>query len=262
MLSLCSQQAGLNWRTIWTKRGAYRKAFHDFDMECVAAMTQDDILALIQKHQEMRLAGAAKSDLILCSEKKLSAIVHNAKLCVKIHREHEGGLSGFFWDFLPNAETIVNAEAYEKFAELEAREGENGTFGKNSRFSKALEAELKRKRGFKFLGSVTLQAFLLQNGLLNGHCPSCFCNSLQPGSVAMALKRQKEDRTRPPVAKSAKSSAAGKTGQQKGKRKAAAAGVKTMHAAGLDTPDGAPDGAPDASMQQPSQWRRKKMRCS
>ena len=49
-------------------------------------------------------------------------------------------------------------------------------FGQTSEFSDAMEKELKKTRGFKFLGSITLQAFMLQCGLLNGHCPRCPCN--------------------------------------------------------------------------------------
>jgi DNA-3-methyladenine glycosylase I len=252
MLSLCSQQAGLNWRTIWTKRHAYRNAFHNFNMDKVAAMNDEDVLALIEKHQRMRNEGVDKSALILCSAPKLRAIVHNAKLCAQIEQEHEGGLHGFLWGFMPNSETIVNAEEYETFSQLEEREGEDGTFGKNSRFSKALEKELKHKRGFKYLGSITLQAFLLQNGLLNGHCPSCFCNSFKdasPSTVADALTHQKEARAQTPeIGVLLK-----KKGKGKGKRVAKA---KAAAAAG----NGICEEAPESGVAGPAQWQRKKLR--
>ena len=42
-LVLESAQAGLAWITILRKREGYKKAFYNFDVEKVAAMTSDDI---------------------------------------------------------------------------------------------------------------------------------------------------------------------------------------------------------------------------
>ena len=46
-LSLEGAQAGLSWATILAKREGYRKAFHNFDISRCAAMTPDDVTALI-----------------------------------------------------------------------------------------------------------------------------------------------------------------------------------------------------------------------
>ena len=47
-LVLESAQAGLSWITILRKREGYREAFHHFDVEKVAQMTQEDIERLMQ----------------------------------------------------------------------------------------------------------------------------------------------------------------------------------------------------------------------
>ena len=46
-LVLESAQAGLSWITILRKREGYREAFHHFDVEKVAQMTQEDIADIL-----------------------------------------------------------------------------------------------------------------------------------------------------------------------------------------------------------------------
>src|ERR1700674_4306729 len=47
-LTLGVFQAGLSWSVVFGKRDAFRKAFHDFDVARVAAMTERDIVRLLQ----------------------------------------------------------------------------------------------------------------------------------------------------------------------------------------------------------------------
>src|ERR1700735_5665364 len=47
LLTLEGAQAGLSWRTILVRRDAYRKAYHGFDIQRVAAMTDADLEALL-----------------------------------------------------------------------------------------------------------------------------------------------------------------------------------------------------------------------
>ena len=42
-LSLEGFQAGLSWSTILNKRDRFREVFHGFDVDRVAAMTDDDL---------------------------------------------------------------------------------------------------------------------------------------------------------------------------------------------------------------------------
>lgn len=47
-LTLESAQAGLAWIAILRKREGYREAFHNFDVEKVAAMTEEDVERLMK----------------------------------------------------------------------------------------------------------------------------------------------------------------------------------------------------------------------
>lgn len=162
-LSLASQQAGVSWRLVWNKRHHFAEAFHGWDMRRVAAMGDAELDALCDPEGPWR-------GRIMQNRAKLGAIIHNARLCVEIDDEACGGLAGFLWAFVAGRDDTVNA--------CVACEGEayGATFGVESSYSRALAAELKRERGFKFVGSITLQAFLLQNGLLNGHGARCAKN--------------------------------------------------------------------------------------
>src|ERR1700735_2737858 len=74
-LVLESAQAGLSWITILRRREAYRKAFADFDVEKVAAFTDDDVERLMQDASIIRNRG------------KITSAISNAKLFIEIQKE-------------------------------------------------------------------------------------------------------------------------------------------------------------------------------
>jgi len=209
-LMLCTQQCGVSWKIVWNKRDHYRAAFHGWDMAAVAAMSAADLDVLVDK--EGPWAGK-----LIQNRAKLNAIVHNARQCLAIDQATAGGLCAFLWQIVAqspededeaSAFTVrmpglaepmrispraVNASTVKECAQY------NAVFGETSDFSDRLAAVLKRTGEFKhaepafekfaFLGSITLQAFLLQNGLLNGHDPRCCKNprcTLAPALVAEA----------------------------------------------------------------------------
>lgn len=157
IISLCSQQAGVSWRIVWNKREAYRDAFHGWDMHKIAAMSEEDIDALV----------ADADNGVLHNRRKLAAIVNNAQRCLEINESHPEGLSGYFWSFTGTGEPVVNTKVLSS----------ENSLGTESDISKSLAAELKRK-GFKFLGSITLHSFCQQTGIINDHCRNCFKNPL------------------------------------------------------------------------------------
>lgn len=71
-------QSGLRWSLIEAKWPAFRKVFHDFDPERVAAFTQADIDRL------------SKDESILRSPKKIAGTVKNAQTLLELEREHGG----------------------------------------------------------------------------------------------------------------------------------------------------------------------------
>lgn len=156
ILSLCSQQAGVSWRVVWSKREAYDRCFADFDLASTAAMTDADVEALV----------ADDGNGVMHNRAKLRAIVNNARICKEIDDSFDGGLSRYLWSFSAH-EPVVNAQVWSA-----------GVAASNtSSTSDAMAKDMKR-RGFSYLGSITLHAFCEQVGIVNNHCRNCFLNPL------------------------------------------------------------------------------------
>ena len=94
-LVLESAQAGLSWITILRKREGYREAFHHFDVEKVAQMTQEDIERLMQY------------DGIVKNRLKINSTINNAKLFIAIQKEY-GSFYKYTLSFFPKQLAFVN----------------------------------------------------------------------------------------------------------------------------------------------------------
>lgn len=146
-LCLEGQQAGLAWITVLRKREGYREAFHHFDIQAVAAMTDRQVLA------HMKNPGVIRHD------RKLMAIRDNARAAVAVQAEF-GSLAHYLWAFVGHQPVVNQLQSYRNApaaTELSAR----------------LSRELK-KRGFRFVGPTTLYAFMQGVGMVNDHEVSCF----------------------------------------------------------------------------------------
>lgn len=141
-LSLESFQSGLSWRTILGKRQNFREAFLQFDFHQVAKFTECDVERLLHDEGIVRHRG------------KIEAVINNANCAVELI-EKEGSLASYFWRY------EVNPTEY--------KEAHTDT-GLNT--SKALSKDLK-KRGWKFVGPVTVYAFMQASGLINDHAIDC-----------------------------------------------------------------------------------------
>nr|WP_086937566.1 DNA-3-methyladenine glycosylase I [Thaumasiovibrio occultus] len=146
-LTLESAQAGLSWYTILKKRDNYRQAFHQFDPVKVAAMTEEDINALMDN------AGIVRNRM------KIEAAVNNAQRFLEIQREF-GAFSTYIWQFV-DGKPITNC--YQSLAEIPAK----------TPLAEKLAKDLK-KRGFKFLGPTTVYAHMQASGMVNDHTVDCF----------------------------------------------------------------------------------------
>ena len=148
LFSLETQSSGLSWLTILKKRDGYRKVFENFSLINVASYIQDDVNRIFE------------SDLVIKSHPKIEAIINNAKLFLQIKKEF-GSLDNYFWSRV-NHKTIINDVADYKLACT------------TSEISDELAKDLK-KRGFKFVGSVTIYAFMQACGMINDHENGCWC---------------------------------------------------------------------------------------
>ncbi|UNK46450.1 DNA-3-methyladenine glycosylase I [Arthrobacter sulfonylureivorans] len=132
-------QAGLSWATILRKRPAFRNAFHDFQVDTVAAFTGDDVERLMQD------AG------IVRNRAKIRAAITNANATIELRAE--GGLSEFVWSFQP---------------ERTPSPRHIGDVPTTSPESVALSKAL-RKRGFAFVGPTTMFALMEAIGMIDTH---------------------------------------------------------------------------------------------
>lgn len=148
LFSLETQSSGLSWLTVLKKRAGYREVFENFSLENVASYTKDDVNRILE------------SGLVIKSRPKIEAIINNAKLFLQIKKEFSS-LDNYFWS-RTNHKTIVNNVVDYKLTCI------------TSEISDELAKDLK-KRGFKFVGSVTVYAFLQACGIVNDHENDCWC---------------------------------------------------------------------------------------
>ena len=147
MLILEGAQAGLSWSTILQKRENYRRAYHRFDPRKVARYGAAD--------QRRLLADAG----IVRNRLKVAASVLNARAVLEVQREF-GSFAEFAWGFVGGA-PIVNRRRGLK--DIPASTPESDAF------SKAL-----KERGFKFVGTTIMYAFMQAVGMVNDHQTDCF----------------------------------------------------------------------------------------
>jgi DNA-3-methyladenine glycosylase I len=147
MLVLEGAQAGLSWLTILKKRDSYRKAFHAFDYEQIAAYTQRDMKRLLAN------SGIVRNRL------KIESVIKNARGALDI-REEFGTLDSFLWRYVDG---VPKQNAWKSMAKLPAQTEE----------SNAMSKDLKR-RGFNFVGSTICYSFMQAVGMVNDHTTDCF----------------------------------------------------------------------------------------
>ena len=146
-LILEGAQAGLSWDTVLRKRENYRRAFDDFDAEKIV------------RYDEKKLNELLLNEGIIRNRLKIAAAVQNARGFLKI-KEEFGSFDSYIWRFV-GGEPIVNNRR--DLSEVPAK----------SIVSDAMSKDLK-KRGFNFVGSTIMYAFMQACGLVNDHLVSCF----------------------------------------------------------------------------------------
>jgi DNA-3-methyladenine glycosylase I len=146
-LILEGAQAGLSWDIILKKRGAYRKGYLAFHPEKVARFDARKKRAL--------LADAG----IVRNRAKVEASVLNARAFLKVQDEF-GSFARYVWGFVGDRPV---ANRRRSLRDVPAR----------TPVSDALSKDLKR-RGFKFVGSTIMYAFMQAVGMVNDHTTDCF----------------------------------------------------------------------------------------
>jgi len=146
-LILEGAQAGLSWSTILNKREGYRRAFARFDPRKVARFGARDARRL------MADSGIVRNRL------KIESTIDNAHAFLAVQKEF-GTFDAYLWAFVGGRP-------------LQNRRGSMKDVPGRTELSDAISKDLKR-RGFRFVGSTIVYAYMQAVGLVNDHLVTCY----------------------------------------------------------------------------------------
>lgn len=139
-------QCGLSWNYVLERRELFRKHFHNFDIDAVAAMTDAELQGILDVPNMLR------------NVPKLRALVGNAQAAQRL-REECGGLAAYFWNWTDNKTILYMGH-------------QKGGIPASNGLSAKIAADLKR-RGFKYVGPVNIYAHLQACGIVCDHNERC-----------------------------------------------------------------------------------------
>ena len=141
-LTLGVFQAGLSWSVVFGKRDGFRRAFHDFEVPRVAAMTEQDVGRLLQ------------DDSIIRNRAKIEATVENARAM----RSASPSLAAL-------------ARSYERTRKRSPRSLADlpTSTPQAEKFAKQLKSQ-----AYRFVGPTSVYAFMQNVGVVNDHIHGCF----------------------------------------------------------------------------------------
>lgn len=129
------------------KRDIFAACFDNFDYY------------LISKYDEAKMQEILNTEGMIRSISKIKAIVNNAKRFIEIISEFES-FDNYIWSF-SDYKTIVY------------KHHQNGNWETKNELSDRISYDLK-KRGFKYLGSITVYSHLQSCGIINDHENDCY----------------------------------------------------------------------------------------
>ena len=145
-LVLESAQAGLNWLTILKKRENYRKAYDNFDYRLVAEYNEEKFEEL------MNNKGIVRNRL------KIRTSINNANRFMEIQDEW-GSFYNYLWNFTGGSQIINRVK---NIKEVPVK----------TNLSDIISKDMK-KRGFKFIGTTIIYAYLQAVGVVDDHIDGC-----------------------------------------------------------------------------------------
>ena len=140
-------QAGLSWITILNKRENFSIAFDQFDYKKIAIYSESKVASLLNDKGIIR------------NKLKIRSTIINAQLFIAIQNDY-GSFSKYIWSFVAHKPIINN---------FQSKQDVPATTGLSDQISRAL-----KKKGFKFVGSTVVYAFMQAIGMVNDHTMDCF----------------------------------------------------------------------------------------
>ena len=145
-LMLEVMQCGLSWDIVLKKREIFRACFDEFDFDKIAKYSESDIERILN------IPG------VIRSRRKIEAVIGNAR-CIRQIRKEFGSFSDYLWSWT-NGKMLLY------------RGHELGNIPASNVLSDRISKDLK-KRGLKYIGSVTVYAHLQACGIINDHIKEC-----------------------------------------------------------------------------------------
>ena len=141
ILVLVNFQTGLSWEIMLKKREDFRIAFDGFDVKKIAS------------YDEKRIEELLENENIIRNKNKIKAVINNAKVFIKIQEDY-----GSFYNYI---KTFTKGQIFHERGLTE------------SELSRTMVKDLKKK-GMKYLGSITMYSYLQTIGVINSHEEDCF----------------------------------------------------------------------------------------
>jgi DNA-3-methyladenine glycosylase I len=146
-LLLEGAQAGLAWITVLRKREGYRTLFDGFDASKIA------------RYSERRLDQLLQDPRIIRNRLKVYSARQNARAFLEV-QEQWGSFADYIWHFVEGKP-------------LQNRFDRQGDLPASTALSDVSSKDLKKK-GFNFVGSTIVYAYMQATGLVNDHTVNCF----------------------------------------------------------------------------------------
>ena len=159
-------QCGLSWDLMLKKREIFRACLDNFDYDKIAAYDQKDVERILQTEGMIR------------SPRKVQAVIGNARCYQKV-REEFGSFCAYLWGAC-GGKTILY-QGHEK-----------GQIPVSNGLSDQISKDLK-KRGFRFVGPVTIYSHLQACGIINDHVSGCPCYQKINGAYPTIRKRPDQE---------------------------------------------------------------------
>ena len=130
------------------KREIFRRCFDNFDFDKIAEYTETDVDRILNTEGMIR------------SSRKIQAVINNARCYQKV-REEYGSFCDYIWGFSGGKTILYQGHAA-------------GSIPVSNGLSERISKDLK-KRGFKYVGAITIYSHLQASGIINDHDKECPC---------------------------------------------------------------------------------------
>ena len=165
-LTLECMQCGLSWALMLKKREIFRKCFDNFDYDRIADYNEADVERILNTEGMIR------------SPRKVNAIINNARCYQKV-REEFGTFCDYIWSYSDGKTILYQGH-------------DAGRIPVSNGLSARISKDLK-KRGFKYVGPVTLYSHLQACGIINDHDKDCPCRKKILDRYPTVVRRRDEE---------------------------------------------------------------------